>query len=302
MAAKVIDNGATFGYESELWAMADAMRGSMDAAEYKHVVLGLIFLKYISDAFEERHAIVLEKWGRDAAEDRDEYVSENIFWVPQEARWALLKSQARQPTIGQTVDRAMIAIERDNTALKQVLPKDYARPALDNQRLGQLIDMIGNIQVGDAKSRSRDLLGRVYEYFLSQFASAEGKRGGEFYTPRCVVKLLVEMLEPFEGPSLRSHAADPRACSCSRSSSYLPTPAAAECGAKGSETTDFDLRPRVELHDLAVSPDEPGNSRHQWTDCPRRQFPRRPAPGSEGRFHPCQPPVQRIGLGWRTTR
>ncbi len=179
--------------------MADAMRGSMDAAEYKHVVLGLIFLKYISDAFEERRSKVLTEWGEDAAEDRDEYVAENIFWVPREARWERLRSEARQPTIGQSVDRAMEAVERENPVLKLVLPKDYGRPALDKQRLGQLIDMIGNIQVGDAESRSKDVLGRVYEYFLSQFASAEGKRGGEFYTPRCVVKLLVEMLEPFRG-------------------------------------------------------------------------------------------------------
>ncbi len=199
MAGTQNDSRATTGYEAELWAMADTLRGSMDAAEYKHVVLGLIFLKYISDAFEERHAAVLAEWGEDAAEDRDEYIAENIFWVPQEARWPHLKAQARQSTIGQTVDRAMAAIERDNPALKDVLPKDYARPALDKQRLGQLIDMIGNIRVGDAEARSRDVLGRVYEYFLSQFASAEGKRGGEFYTPRCVVKLLVEMLEPYRG-------------------------------------------------------------------------------------------------------
>ena len=142
---------------------------------------------------------VLAEWGGEAAEDRDEYLAESVFWVPQEARWTHLKAQARQSTIGQTVDRAMAAIERDNPVLKDVLPKDYARPALDKQRLGQLIDMIGNIRVGDAEARSRDVLGRVYEYFLSQFASAEGKRGGEFYTPRCVVKLLVEMLEPYRG-------------------------------------------------------------------------------------------------------
>ena len=193
------DGGATTGYETELWAMADALRGSMDAAEYKHVVLGLIFLKYISDAFEERYAAVLSEWDIEAAEDRDEYIAENIFWVPQDARWEHLKDQARQSTIGQTVDGAMAAIERDNPSLKDVLPKDYARPALDKQRLGQLIDLISNIQVGDADARSRDVLGRVYEYFLSQFASAEGKKGGEFYTPRCVVRLLVEMLEPYRG-------------------------------------------------------------------------------------------------------
>ena len=199
MASTQTDSAATTGYEAKLWAMADALRGSMDAAEYKHVVLGLIFLKYISDAFEERHAAVLAELGEEAADDRDEYIAENIFWVPREARWGHLKAQARQPTVGQTVDRAMEAIERDNPALKDVLPKNYARPALDKQRLGQLIDMVGNIVVGDADARSRDVLGRVYEYFLSRFADAEGKRGGEFYTPRCVVKLLVEMLEPYRG-------------------------------------------------------------------------------------------------------
>ena len=193
------NGGATTGYEAELWAMADALRGSMDAAEYKHVVLGLIFLKYISDAFEERHAAVRAEWGAEAAEDRDEYVAENVFWVPAEARWARLKEQARQPAVGRLVDDAMAAIERDNPALRDVLPRDYARPALDKQRLGQLIDLVSNIRVGDEDARSRDVLGRVYEYFLSQFASAEGKKGGEFYTPRCVVKLLVEMLEPYRG-------------------------------------------------------------------------------------------------------
>lgn len=193
-------NGANIGYEAQLWQMADALRGGMDAAEYKHVALGLIFLKYISDAFEEQHAKLLaeEASGADP-EDPDEYRAENIFWVPPEARWAHLKAQARQSTIGQLVDDAMEGIERDNPALKSVLPKDYARPALDKTRLGQLIDMISNIKIGDAASRSRDVLGRVYEYFLSQFASAEGKKGGEFYTPRCVVKLLVEMIEPYRG-------------------------------------------------------------------------------------------------------
>ena len=197
--AKTAAQGATTGHEAELWRMADALRGSMDAAEYKHVVLGLIFLKYISDAFEERHAAVVAEWGEDAAEDRDEYIAENIFWVPPEARWTHLKDTARQPAIGRTVDDAMAAIEHDNPVLRDVLPKDYARPALDKQRLGQLIDLISNIRVGDEEARSRDVLGRVYEYFLSRFASAEGKKGGEFYTPRCVVKLLVEMLEPYRG-------------------------------------------------------------------------------------------------------
>ena len=200
-AAKKKDNGgATVGYEAQLWQMADALRGSMDAAEYKHVVLGLIFLKYISDAFEEQHAkLVAEQASGADPEDPDEYRAQSIFWVPPEARWAHLKAQAKQPTVGKLVDDAMAGIERDNPALKGVLPKDYARPALDKTRLGQLIDMISNIKVGDEASRAKDVLGRVYEYFLSQFASAEGKKGGEFYTPRCVVKLLVEMLEPYRG-------------------------------------------------------------------------------------------------------
>ena len=192
-------NGATTRDEAKYWRMADALRGSMDAAEYKHVVLGLVFLKYISDAFEERHAEVLAEWGEDAAEDRDEYIAENIFWVPPEARWQYLKNQTRQPTIGTLVDGAMIAIERDNPALKDVLPKDYARPALDKARLGQVVDMVSNIKVGGAEARATDVLGAVYEYFLEQFALAEGRKGGEFYTPRSVVRLLVEMLEPYQG-------------------------------------------------------------------------------------------------------
>src|SRR5437773_3634341 len=194
------NNSANIGFEAKLWLAADKLRSNMDAAEYKHVVLGLIFLKYISDAFEELHAKLLaeKKQGADP-EDPDEYRAKGIFWVPPEARWSRLKAQAKQPTIGQLVDDAMAGIERDNPSLKGVLPKEYARPALDKTRLGQLIDMVSNIRIGDAESRSKDVLGRVYEYFLSQFASAEGKKGGEFYTPRCVVKLLVEMLEPFKG-------------------------------------------------------------------------------------------------------
>ena len=190
---------ATVGYEAQLWQMADALRGSMDAAEYKHVVLGLIFLKYISDAFEEQHGKLdaEKKQGADP-EDPDEYRAFNIFWVPPEARWQRLKAQAKQPTIGQLVDNAMGGIERDNPSLKGVLPRDYARPALDKQRLGQIIDLISNISF-TPPHRSKDLLGRVYEYFLSQFASAEGKKGGEFYTPRCVVRLLVEMIGPYKG-------------------------------------------------------------------------------------------------------
>ena len=194
------DNSGLANYRSDLWAMADALRGSMDAAEYKHVVLGLIFLKYISDAFEEAHAKLEAERDKGAdPEDPDEYRAQSIFWVPPEARWPKLQAQARQPTIGRAVDDAMTAIERDNPALKDVLPKDYARPALDKARLGQVVDMVSNIKVGGADARATDVLGSVYEYFLEQFALAEGRKGGEFYTPRSVVRLLVEMLEPYRG-------------------------------------------------------------------------------------------------------
>ena len=194
------DGGAALGWEAELWRMADALRGAMDAAEYKHVVLGLIFLKYVSDAFEERRAALEAETDQGAdPEDPDEYRAENVFWVPPEARWRHVEAEARQPGIGRLLDDAMAAVERDNPALDNVLPKDYARPALDPQRLGQIIDLVGGIRVGDAEARSRDALGRVYEYFLSRFANAEGRKGGEFYTPRCVVRLLVEMLEPWRG-------------------------------------------------------------------------------------------------------
>jgi type I restriction enzyme M protein len=191
-------NGANLGFEATMWAAADKLRGNMDAAEYKHVVLGLIFLKYISDAFEEIHAKLQNEPGADP-EDRDEYLAANIFWVPKEARWSHIQSTAKRPEIGRNIDDAMTAIERDNPSLKTVLPKDYARPALDKQRVGELIDLISTIGLGDRESRSKDILGRVYEYFLSQFASAEGKKGGQFYTPRCVVQLLVEMLSPYKG-------------------------------------------------------------------------------------------------------
>lgn len=193
-------NGANLGFEEKLWQAADKMRNNMDAAEYKHVVLGLIFLKYISDAFEEKHKFLIRETAVGAEpEDPDEYRAENIFWVPPEARWGYLQKNAKQPTIGNLIDDAMDGIERDNPSLKGVLPKNYARPALDKQRLGELIDLVGTIGLGDYESRSKDILGRVYEYFLGQFADAEGKKGGQFYTPRSIVKILVEMLEPYKG-------------------------------------------------------------------------------------------------------
>ena len=185
-------------FEAQLWTAADKLRGSMDASEYKHVVLGLLFLKYISDVFEELYSSLKSEPGADP-EDKDEYLAENVFWVPKEARWSRLRDNARQPTIGVIVDEAMGAIESDNPSLRGVLPRDFAREALNKARLGEIVDLVSNISVGDRESRSSDVLGRVYEYFLSQFASAEGKKGGEFYTPSSIVRLMVEMIEPYKG-------------------------------------------------------------------------------------------------------
>jgi type I restriction enzyme M protein len=192
------NGGANLGFEAKLWAAADKLRGNMEPSDYKHVALGLIFLKYISDAFEAKREALLAEDLADP-EDPEEYLAENVFWVPKEARWSHLQASAKQPTIGKTIDDAMLAIEANNASLKGVLPKDYARPALNKVMLGELIDLISGIAMNEEADRSRDILGRVYEYFLGGFAGAEGKRGGEFYTPRSVVRLLVGMLEPYKG-------------------------------------------------------------------------------------------------------
>ena len=196
------DSSANIGFEAKLWLAADKLRNNMDAAEYKHVVLGLIFLKYISDTFDEHHAkLIAGKGDYEGAnpEDKDEYLAANVFWVPADARWPQLQSRAKLPSIGKDVDDAMVALEHDNPRLKGALNKNYGRADLDKHRLGELIDLIGSIQLADVASRSKDLLGRVFEYFLTQFASAEGKNGGQFYTPSCVDRLIVEMLAPTKG-------------------------------------------------------------------------------------------------------
>ncbi len=191
-------NGGNLGFEADLFKAADKLRGNMEPSDYKHVALGLIFLKYISDAFEAKHKALLAEDAQ-AVEDKDEYLADNVFWVPKEARWSHLQANAKLSTIGILIDDAMRAIEKDNESLKGVLPKDYARPALNKVMLGELIDLISGIALNEEGDRSKDVLGRVYEYFLGQFAGAEGKRGGEFYTPRSVVRVLVEMLEPYSG-------------------------------------------------------------------------------------------------------
>jgi type I restriction enzyme M protein len=199
-------NGGDLGFEAELFKAADKLRGNMEPSDYKHVALGLIFLKHISDSFEAKRAELLpedatvpEATKVKPSEDRDEYSADNVFWVPPTARWSHLQANAKQPSIGKMIDEAMIAIEKDNENLKGVLPKDYARPALNAVMLGELIDLISGIALGQNKGEARDVLGRVYEYFLGQFAGSEGKRGGEFYTPRSVVRVMVGMIEPFKG-------------------------------------------------------------------------------------------------------
>jgi type I restriction enzyme M protein len=196
-------NGANLGSEEKLWAAADKMRGHMDAGEYKHVALGLIFLKYISDAFQERYGAIKKEPNADP-EDRDEYVGENVFWVPPEARWGKLQAAAKSPEIGKVIDSAMDAIEKENRTLKGVLPKDFARPALDKTRLGELIDLIGTIELvaredaglfGPKNRRSQNILGQVYMYFLGWFEAEEGKAEGEFFTPQSVEKPLVASKE-----------------------------------------------------------------------------------------------------------
>jgi len=202
MAKNNNNNSKEEPIEKQLWKAADKLRKNIDAAEYKHIVLGLIFLKYISDAFEELFCELKKGKGDYAGadpEDKDEYKAENVFFVPEIARWSYLQSKARLPEIGKVVDSAMDAIEKDNSSLRNVLPKVYARGNLDPTSLGGLIDLVSNIALGDAKARSADVLGHVFEYFLGEFALAEGKKGGQFYTPRSVVELLVEMLEPYKG-------------------------------------------------------------------------------------------------------
>lgn len=194
-AKKQNDQTTALGFEDQLWLAADKLRGHMDAAVYKHTVLGLVFLKYVSDSFMDRFNELPE----DEQEERDAYAEKNVFWVPKSARWENIKNNAKKPEIGKIIDDAMVTIEKENKTLKGVLQKDYARPDLDKRMLGELVDLISKIGLGDKESKQKDVLGRVYEYFLGKFASAEGKLGGQFYTPACIVKLLVEMIEPTKG-------------------------------------------------------------------------------------------------------
>ncbi len=195
--AKKTDNTAEIGFEEQIWKAADKLRGNLDASEYKNVVLGLIFLKYISDKFEQRYQELVEE-GEGFEEDRDEYTYQNIFFVPQEARWETIAAAAHTPEIGKVIDNAMRMIESENDSLKGVLPKNFARQELDKRRLGDVVDLFTNVKMAE-KGDTRDILGRTYEYCLSKFAEKEGKNAGEFYTPACVVKTLVEVIQPLHG-------------------------------------------------------------------------------------------------------
>ncbi|MFZ3130199.1 MAG: class I SAM-dependent DNA methyltransferase, partial [Desulfosporosinus sp.] len=190
-------NTADVGFEKQLWAAADVLRGNIDASEYKHVILGLIFLKYISDKFEARHRELIDE-NEGFEEDKDEYTKNGVFYVPLSARWSEIASRAHTPEIGSKIDEAMQAIETENPRLKGVLPKNFARQELDKRRLGNVVDLFTNIHMLE-KGDTRDILGRVYEYCLSKFAEQEGKLAGEFYTPACVVRTLVEVLKPYNG-------------------------------------------------------------------------------------------------------
>ena len=197
MAKKKADNTAEIGFEQQIWSAADKLRGNIDASEYKNVVLGLIFLKYISDKFDQRYQELVDE-GEGFEEDRDEYTAENIFFVPESARWATIAAAAHTPEVGKVIDEAMRQIEADNDKLKNILPKNFARQELDKRRLGEVVDLFTNVQMAE-KGDTRDILGRTYEYCLAKFAEAEGKNAGEFYTPACIVRTLVEIIEPYHG-------------------------------------------------------------------------------------------------------
>ena len=211
MAKKAKDT-TSIGFEEKIWKAADILRGNLSASQYEGVVLGLIFLKYISDRFDQKFQ---ELQGDDYAdpEDKDEYTADNIFFVPQEARWSKISAAAHKPEIGEVIDGALSAIERENQRLKGILPKNFARPELDKRRLGEVVDLFTNVAMHDA-GEEKDLLGRTYEYCLQQFASLEGKNGGEFYTPSCIVRTLVEILEPYEGRVYDPCAAEAAVCLC----------------------------------------------------------------------------------------
>jgi type I restriction enzyme M protein len=283
-------SAGNLGFEAQLFLAADKLRKNLEPSDYKHVALGLIFLKYISNAFEAKRAALLSEDAA-AAEDPDEYLAENVFWVPKEARWSHLQANAKQPTIGKLIDGAMAEIEKANPGLKGVLPKDYNRPALDKVMLGELTDLASGIAMGEPGDKAKDILGRVYEYFLGGFAGSEGKRGGEFYTPRSVVRVLVEMLEPYKG-----RVYDP--C-CGSGGMFVQSEKFVE--SHGGRIGDIAIYGQEsKLHDVAARQDEPRGTRHRRRH-PLEQRGKLPQGRVEGpalRLRPSQSAVQCFRLGW----
>ena len=284
-------NGANLGFEAQLFLAADKLRKNLEPSDYKHVALGLIFLKHISNAFEAKQAALLAE-DPAAAEDPDEYLAENVFWVPKEARWSHLQANARQPTIGKLIDDAMLAIEANNASLKGVLPKDYNRPALDKVMLGELIDLISGIAMGEAEDKAKDILGRVYEYFLGGFAGSEGKRGGEFYTPALGRARAGRDAGALQGPGLRPLL---------RLRGHVRAVREVRGGARRPHRRHRHLRPGEQLHHLAAGQDEPGGARHRRRHPleQRGQLPQGRAEGPALRLHPRQSAFQHLGLGRR---
>lgn len=281
-------------YGDRLWKAADALRGQVDAAEYKHVVLGLLFLKYISDSFESRRDDLRAELTRDGIkgnqlerllESRDEYAAERVFWVPLEARWSNLQNQATRPDIATLIDDAILAVERDNPNLKGKLPRDYARRGIEPVKMKSLIDLIASIGFKGNRGKARDMLGRVYEYFLGKFAAAEGKLGGEFYTPRGVVRVLVEMLEPYEG-----RIYDP---ACGSGGMFVQSEKVCR-GPWWPAHRRIHLRSGEQSHDVAPRPHEPRPTRHrgQARRAAGGHVPPRPAPRPQGRLRPRQSALQ----------
>ena len=290
MAKKKTDNTAEIGFEEQIWKAADKLRGNIDASEYKNVVLGLIFLKYISDKFEQKHEELVAE-GEGFEEDRDEYTAEGIFFVPKDARWETVAAAAHTPEIGKVIDEAMRQIETENDKLKNILPKNFARQELDKRRLGEVVDLFTNVQMAE-KGDTRDILGRTYEYCLAKFAEAEGKNAGEFYTPACIVRTLVEIIEPYHGRV------------------YDPC-----CGSGGMfvQSAEFVRRHSGNINDLSIFGQESNPTTWKMATMnlairgidadlgtlQRRHLLQRRSQERAPRLHPCKPAVQPEGLGRR---
>ena len=281
-------NTSNIGFEKQIWDAACVLRGNIDASEYKSVVLGLIFLKYISDRFEAKYNELVAE-GDGFEEDKDEYTAENIFFVPENARWSTIAAAAHTPEIGTVIDEAMRCIEKENKRLKDILPKNFARPELDKRRLGEVVDLFTNIQMVE-HGNSKDILGRTYEYCLSKFAEQEGKLAGEFYTPACVVKTLVEILQPLQWPGVRPLLRQRRDVCAVGEVHREP---------RRQHQQDFRLWTGLQPHHLEDGPDEPCHPGHRGRlgQVQRRHLLQRLPPPAESGFYHGEPPFNLANWG-----